>query len=112
MIKEMKTEICDMLEEIKHRMSRETYNVQTHGSQHSNDRLRASDRQMQELEPHEWRNQTVMIKTQESNHVIPESQEQNFQFSQALSNPSDSGHNDESHKYASRYLTATNREIQ
>ena len=59
MIKEMKTEICDMLEEMKHRMIRETYNIQSHVSQHSNDRLRASARKIPELEPHDGGNKVL-----------------------------------------------------
>ena len=40
---------------------------------------------MEEYEPREWRNQTVMMKSQEeNNHVIPESEEKHYPFSKTL----------------------------
>ena len=53
-----------------------------------------------------------MMKTHESKHVIPESQETNFQFAKSFPNSSETGRNDDSRKYAYRYRPATHKEAQ
>ena len=85
----MKSEVHGMLEEMRERMN---------GYMRSHETLRTYDRstvgtwKRDDLEPREWRNQTVMMRTQDNKHVIPESQEYNSQISNKFPNLSEVGH--------------------
>ena len=80
-IREIKTEFQDMLEDFKQNMGREPSPRQLQDRTRDHDRARAGNQYMEEYEPREWRNQNVMMKTQdEDNHVIPESEEQHYPF--------------------------------
>ena len=110
-IREMKTEVRDMLEDLKQRMGREPSPRQVQDRIREHDRARVGNQYMEEYEPREWRNQTVMMKPQdEDNHVIPESEEQHYPFSKTLHYESKG--KSESLKYAPRYRQATNKEKQ
>ena len=82
-IMDMKTEVHDILEEIRGRTNRDT---RSHETVRTHDRSTA---RRHDFEPREWRNQTVMMRTQDHKHVIPESQEYNAQFATKFPNLSE-----------------------
>ena len=70
----MKSEVHCMLEEMQERMNRD---MRSHETLRTHDRSTEGMWKRDDLEPREWRNQTIMMRAQDNKHVIPESQEYN-----------------------------------